>query len=148
MQQQTTTATPPTVDKLLQDIKNERARAEHWRAMATTELHQNESLTRQVEALEQTLEVIRSGQLQHHAPADYYINHWRHGVIVIKHGEQGFNKTTSTQREAEALNKMQGHTRAQVQAAEACSMFNNWENFANIVKHYPTDALEAGRLAT
>lgn len=145
MQQQTTTATPPTVDKLLQDIKNERARAEHWRAMATTELHQNESLTRQVEALEQTLEVIRSGQLQHHAPADYYINHWRHGVIVIKHGEQGYNKTTSTQLEAEALNKMQGHTRAQVQAAEACSMFNNWQNFASLTENMRLVAKEEWR---
>lgn len=144
--QNQTTATPPTVDQLRQDIKNERARAEHWRATASTELQNNESLTRQVEALEQTLEVIRAGQLQHHAPADYYINHWRHGVIVIKHGEQGYQKTTTSEQEADALNKMQGHTRAQVQAAEACSMFNNWQNFASIVKHYPVDANQAGRL--
>ena len=133
--QNQTTATPPTVDELLQDIKNERARAEHWRAMASTELHQNESLTRQVEALEQTLDVIRAGQLQHHAHADYVINHWRHGVIMVKNGEQGYQKTTANALEADALNKMQGHTRAQIQAAEACSMFNNWENFENLAEY-------------
>jgi hypothetical protein len=134
-------ANAQTYAQLFEDLKTERARAEHWRAMAATaskdgerQAEQIQQLTRQVNALTETIDTIERGRFTHHArpAAKYYVDHWQHGVIQITHGEQGYSKTSATQAQAVELNAMAGNTRAQVLAAEACSMFSTWGNFEEL----------------
>ena len=55
--------------------------------------------------------------------------------IAIEHGIEGYNKTdVSDQTHANVLNKRQGITRDDCQAAIACSMTGHWEKFDKIVQ--------------
>ncbi len=54
--------------------------------------------------------------------------------IAVKRGETGYYSTTVyDQDHADVLNQRAGHSPAQVQAAETCSMFDSWQNFDKIV---------------
>ncbi|MDP7675119.1 MAG: hypothetical protein QGI31_09900 [Dehalococcoidia bacterium] len=50
--------------------------------------------------------------------------------IAVVHGETGYHATTVyTQDHADELNRMQGHSAEQVDAAMTCSMFGTWDKF-------------------
>jgi len=53
--------------------------------------------------------------------------------VAATHGETGYHTTTVYHQDhADELNRRSGHSPAQVQAAETCSMFDSWENFDKI----------------
>ena len=149
--QHQTTAPAPTVAQLLQDLKTERARCAHWRTMTSNEIKHGEQLneqihglTRQISALDESIATLERGHMSH-TPPQYYIEHPSHGVIMVKHGEPGYHKTDATPERAVDLNLLQGLTPYQTRAAETCSMFNNWENFASIADNMRREAKESWR---
>lgn len=57
--------------------------------------------------------------------------------IALREGETGYYKTTVyTQDHADCLNQRQGITPAQLEAAQMCSMFGNWDRFDRIAARF------------
>lgn len=57
--------------------------------------------------------------------------------IAAKRGETGYYSTTVYHQDhADELNRRSGHSPAQVEAAEMCSMFNCWQNFDKITESF------------
>lgn len=51
-------------------------------------------------------------------------------IIVIKHGELGFYETDITDDDMlDTANSLNHNTQAEIDAAEVCSMFGEWEKF-------------------
>lgn len=50
--------------------------------------------------------------------------------IMIEHGKEGYYDTNiETDSEADMMNHIQGNTKAEIEAAHSCSLFNCWDNF-------------------
>ena len=56
--------------------------------------------------------------------------------VIVKEGEVGFySASVNSQEHADSLNEANGHSPAEVKAAEACSMFG-WNGFDKMVENF------------